>query len=96
MMRSTPLAAPVVPITSAPSSSETPRVQVIHSPGGTVTIVGVTLAGSWVAEYRCLAEDFDARCVKAMERRVQLKEFQLKAMRTAARVLPFRTHPTSG
>jgi hypothetical protein len=59
---------------SAPPSDLNPRVQVFPSPNGTVLITGVTLAGAWVAEYRCLAADFDERCVAAMERRVVAKE----------------------
>lgn len=54
--------------------SDNPRVQVYPSADGVVLLVGVTLAGKWVAEYRCLAEDFDERCVLAMERRVRAKE----------------------
>lgn len=50
------------------------RVRVYPSHDSTVLIVGVTLAGEWVAEYRCLAVDFDERCVLAMERRVRAKE----------------------
>lgn len=57
-----------------PTSAPNPRVQVFPSADGTVLLVGVTIAGKWVAEYRCLAEDFDERCVTAMERRVRSKE----------------------
>lgn len=52
------------------------RVRVFPSADGTILLVGVTLAGAWVAEYRCLAPDFDERCVLAMERRVRIKERQ--------------------
>lgn len=57
-----------------PQPTANSRVQVFPSADGTVLIVGVTTDGAWVAEYRCLATDFDARCIQAMERRVMLKE----------------------
>lgn len=68
---------PNPPATVAPLTipiSDNPRVRVFPSPNGTVTLSGVTMDGRWVAEYRCLREDFDARCVIAMERRVMVKE----------------------
>lgn len=78
--------------------TDNPRVQIQLSPLGTVTIVGVTLAGRWVAEYTCEVEDFDDRCVLAMERRVKLKERKIAAHasgarpRATSRVLPFPGH----
>lgn len=62
---------PAVPAEASPSTS---RVRVFPSPDGTVLLVGTTLTGKWVAEYRCLADDFDSRCITAMERRVLAKE----------------------
>lgn len=44
------------------------------SSGGTTLIVGMTLEGQWVAEYRCYTADFDERSVRAMEREVLKKE----------------------
>lgn len=76
MMRHTPAALSVVPVPAPPMkpSSPSPRVQVFPSADGTILLVGVTLEGRWIAEYRCLAEDFDDRCVTAMERKVRAKE----------------------
>lgn len=69
------LMRPVEPASLPASPAEpNPRVQVFPSADGTVLLIGVTLEGKWVAEYRCLHEDFDARCVTAMERRVRAKE----------------------
>lgn len=59
---------------SLSATTPNPRVQVHPSPNGVILLIGVTLSGSWVAEYRCLEEDFDVRCILAMERRVRLKE----------------------
>lgn len=67
-MQPTPIETPAVP--RAPN----PRVQVYPTADGIVLLVGLTLDGKWVAEYRCLSEDFDERCIRAMERRVLLKE----------------------
>lgn len=61
-------------VSFVPPGTPNPRVQVFPSADGTVLLIGVTLTGQWVAEYRCLAEDFDNRCVLAMERRVRAKE----------------------
>lgn len=58
-----------------PSSDATGgRVAVLPSPRGTVAIVGRMQNGTWVAEYRCRAEDFDQRVVLAMEQRVRAME----------------------
>jgi len=59
------------------SSKSNDRVHIYPSPNGTVLAIGVTLAGEWVAEYRCLAADFDERVVIAMERRVRQREGRL-------------------
>jgi hypothetical protein len=60
---------------ASPLQRDNPRVQVFPSADGTVLLIGITAPErKWVAEYRCLAEDFDGRCVAAMERRVRQKE----------------------
>lgn len=70
-----PTEPPAVPSNAA---SPSPRVRVYESVDGTVLLAGFTLqTNRWVAEYRCLAEDFDERCVLAMERRVKQKERKL-------------------
>lgn len=69
-----PELAIVEPSRVAPPKTDNPRVRVYPSANGTVLLVGVTLAGAWVAEYRCLVEDLDERCIVAMERRVRVKE----------------------
>lgn len=51
-----------------------PRVQVYPSAPGTVLLIGKTLDGKWVADYRCPTEDFNERCIVAMERKVLEKE----------------------
>lgn len=74
---------PAPPAAAAPALSrdvvslpapDNPRVQVISSSPGTIHIVGVTLSGDWVAEYKCLVEDFDDLCVTRMEQKVRSKE----------------------
>lgn len=75
--RPTPIVPPIAIVETDPKPFvrvENPRVQVHPSPDGIVLLIGVTLEGKWVAEYRCLAEDYDERCVAAMERRVRAKE----------------------
>lgn len=72
VMRQTP-GVPAVSVVPLPVHG-TPRVRVFPSPDGTVLMTGVTLEGHWVCEYRCLKEDFDERCVRAMERKVITKE----------------------
>jgi hypothetical protein len=65
---------PTPPLAAATVPAENSRVRVFPSPDGTVLLVGTTISGAWVAEYRCLRDDFDSRCVTAMERRVLAKE----------------------
>lgn len=67
---------PVRTGTPLPAPAENPRVRIYPSPDGIILLVGVTLDGQWVAEYRCHATDFDDRCVAAMDRRVREKERQ--------------------
>ena len=57
---------------AAPRVSD--RVLVYPSPDGTVRLIGRTSDGRFVAEYVCLAEDFDERAVTRMERAVLRKE----------------------
>lgn len=77
-IRTSILSAPVFrsmqPTLEIPSLLTSPRVQVYPTVDGVVLLIGLTIEGKWVAEYRCLAEDFDERCVRAMERRVIQKE----------------------
>lgn len=68
---------------------DNPRVQVTASPNGTVRIVGVTMAGEWVAEHCCKAARFSERHVRAMEREVLAEESRQVA--GIARVIPFPT-----
>jgi hypothetical protein len=62
------------------SKTTNDRVHVYPSPNGTVLAIGVTLAGEWVAEYRCHAEDFDERIVIALERRVRQREGRIMSV----------------
>lgn len=64
----------LAPSPAASPPAPNPRVQVFPSPNGITAIVGVTLAGEWVAEYRCLTSDFEERAIAAMERKVREKE----------------------
>ncbi len=53
---------------------DNPRVQVFPSPNGTVHIVGVSHAGSWVAEHICRIEAYGPHYVEEMEREVKAFE----------------------
>lgn len=71
---------PAVQTVAPTPAPENPRVQVYPSADGTVLLVGVTITGRWVAEYRCESEEFDESCVRAMEKRVLRKERKLGIM----------------
>lgn len=79
--------APAVPTALPFVRTDSPRVQIVASPNGTVRIVGQTLAGDWVAEHTCKASRFSERHIVAMEREV-LREESLTSS-GEAKVLPF-------
>lgn len=63
-------------------------MQIVRSPGGTVLLIGSTLSGDWIAEYRCLEEDFRPHCVRAMEKNVIRKERE-RGLHGGTRVIEF-------
>lgn len=57
-----------------PLTVQNDRVRIYPSANGTVLVVGVTVDGEWVCEYRCLAVDFEESIIDGIERRVRLSE----------------------
>lgn len=64
------LATPV----AAEAPHNAPRVQLVPSPDGTVTLVGIAATGDWVLEHRCRASAVDDALVAFLEARVRDQE----------------------